>query len=104
MTNGQETDAFSGCLHYLTLTEDLKNSLKPVGKKHVVLNVQSLHESLEDLASEIIDFLDYILDKSAGTKEIKKRVLDKGRPPAVCFEYFEKHENAFQSKLRYEAV
>jgi hypothetical protein len=102
--DGQETDVFSTHLHYLTHVDGIKESLKRAGGgTHLVLNVQQLHAGLEQLAYEIIDFLEYVLHNTAGEKRYDNGVRDKGRPD-VTLDYFLTHEKAQVSKLRCECM
>jgi hypothetical protein len=99
-TNGQETEAFTGHLHYLTMIEELKGSLRAVGRVHVVLDVDKVHAGIGSLGLELMDFLDYVLKNKVGGTKSKDKVRDQGRADA-SLDYFARHPNSVQAKLRY---
>jgi hypothetical protein len=101
--NGQVTDVFSTHLHYLTMIEGIKDSVKQdvVGAgKFTVIDHVTLSATLCELASELNDFLDYVMYSKASEKMYKNGMRDKGRPD-VSFDYFVNHDVAKQSGLRF---
>jgi hypothetical protein len=99
--NGLVTSAFSRHLHYLTWIEGIKESLRPAGEHDfAVCDSEKLCVTLQALALELLDFLEYVLYSTSGEKVFKNGVRDKGRR-AVDLGYFQNHPKAKQSKLRY---
>jgi hypothetical protein len=98
-SDGEITHAFNSHLHYLTLMDGIKENLQPLDDSFMITDVGKLHASLEDLAKEVLEFVDYVIYGCAKEKEYTNGVRDKGRP-AVSFGYFQYHAKAAQAKLR----
>jgi hypothetical protein len=98
----EETDALSTHFHYLALMEGIKDKVKPVGDNFMVIDVDGLHEQLVHLASELTEFLEYVMYSTGkgDEKRFHNGLRDRGRVQ-VSLDYFHREPNAELCGLRY---